>query len=49
MDERLDSAHHERMKVKLTDAEAQLVAGQLAEIVETMQDEYGPTSSASPP
>jgi siderophore synthetase component len=30
------------MKVKLTPAEAQLVAGHMAEIVETMQDDYGP-------
>jgi hypothetical protein len=30
------------MKVKLTLAEAQLVAGHMAEIVESMENEYGP-------
>jgi hypothetical protein len=30
------------MNLKLTAAEAHLVAGHMREIVETMQDEYGP-------
>ena len=42
MDERPVGVHDEHMKVKLTAAEAHLVAGHMAEIVETMQDEWGP-------